>query len=177
MADLTITNNTLRFGSQLFQIHNITQIRIDVWKRNPRIGTGTMLALLLISWVLSYSDPLLFQRLSNQLLSTRLSYSPGLYVLIGLCFFGLFVYGVWDRTKLKQYTLYLETNSGSSKLFSSPDLKGIRKIASAIHNVMENRNTPVSYHVNVDQSKITLGDEFANIGEGATVINRSAVSR
>lgn len=177
MADLTITNNTLRYGAQVFAIHNITQIRVDPWKRLPRIGARVMVGLLVVAWLLCYLDPLFAQSFFNAIFEKHVNQPPGLYFLVGLAAFCLFVYGLWDRTKLKQYTLYLETSSGSSKLFSSSDRRGIGKIAGAIQTVMEHRDTPVAYHVNVDQSKITLGDEFSNIAEGVNIINRSKVDK
>ncbi|WP_426074264.1 hypothetical protein [Janthinobacterium sp. DSP2-3-3] len=40
---------------------------------------------------------------------------------------------------------------------------------------MKNRQTAATYHVNVDQSKVTSGDEFSNIGSGASIANRSEI--
>lgn len=173
MTTLTISNQTLRYGQQVFSVHNITQIRVDPWKRKPTFSNGFMLLLLFLGWLLFYASPLFLQNLFNNTFSTHLNYPPGLYIMIGAGSLALLCYGIWDRFHLKRYTLFLETASGSSKLFSSPDQKSIEKIASAIHYVMENRHTPIKYTVNIDQSKITLGDEFSNIGDSATIINRS----
>jgi hypothetical protein len=71
--------------------------------------------------------------------------------------------------------LFVETSAGSSSLLQSRDEPGIHAIAQAIIDAMENRHTAATYHINVDQSKVTFGDEYSNIGAGAAIINRSSI--
>lgn len=172
---LQITNNIIRYGGQIFQVHNITQVHVQHWKRKPKIRARWMVSLSVLVSVLCFLDPLLFERLSQSFLGTRPGLSAGAYQLAGLVGACVILYGIADRFKLNQYTLFFETNSGSNRLFTSRDKKGIYAIADAIASVMENRNVPVNYHVSVDQSKVVLGDEFSNIGANSTIVNRSRV--
>ncbi|MEM8517588.1 DUF6232 family protein [Janthinobacterium sp. CAN_S7] len=127
------------------------------------------------TWLLCIHEPLIVEHLSAQLFGRRPDLPAWLYVLAGLAFLSIAGYGLWDRTQLKYYTLFVETSAGSSSLLQSRDKQGIEAIAQAIINVMENRQTAATYHVNVDQSKVTFGDEFSNIGSGASIANRSEI--
>lgn len=175
MAELTITNNTLRYGARVYPIHNLTQTYVQERKRQPRLGLFAILLCLALAWLLCLQEPLILERLASQWFGRHPGWPAWLYVLAGLGLFALACYGLWDRTQLRYYTLFVETSAGSSSLLQSRDRKGIEAIAQAIIDVMENRATAATYHVNVDQSKVTFGDEFSNIGSGTNISNRSEI--
>ncbi len=175
MAELTITNNTLRYGGRVYPIHNLTQTYVQERERLPRFSLFFILLCLALAWLLCIHDPLIVEHLSAQLFERRPDLPAWLYVLAGLALLSIAGYGLWDRTQLKYYTLFVETSAGSSSLLQSRDKQGIEAIEQAIINVMENRQTTATYHINVDQSKITFGDEFSNIGSGANIANRSEI--
>ncbi|WP_426054494.1 DUF6232 family protein [Janthinobacterium sp. PSPC2-1] len=175
MAELTITNNTLRYGARVYPIHNLTQTYVQERERLPRFGLFTILFCLALAWLLCIHEPLIVERLALQWFGRQPAWPAWLYVLAGLALFAIACYGLWDRTQLTYYTLFVETSAGSSSLLQSRDKKGIEAIAQAIINVMENRTTAATYHINVDQSKVTFGDEFSNIGSGANINNRSEI--
>lgn len=167
---MDITTNTIKYGAQIFQLRNITQIRVEHWKKPPALGNIILLILLGLTWVCWFYPVLLeqiYSLFSSKLLPSTWPLMAGLLTLAGAGF------GIWNRTQLKFYTLYIETSSASSGLFSSRDKSGIENVAQKIHAVMEERHAQLAYHVTIDQSKITIGDNISNTN--GTVISKSEI--
>lgn len=167
---MDITTNTIKYGTQIFQLRNITQIRVQKWKKPPKLSNATIIILLGAAWVLCFYPVLpadIYRTLSGK------EWSRAMSILMGLMLFGIAVYGIWNRTRLIFYTLFIETSSASSSLFSSRDKQGIDEVAQKIYTVMEERHSQLAYHVTIDQSKITIGD--INTNTNGTFINKSEI--
>ena len=167
---MDITSNTIKYGTQIFQLRNITQIRVEAWKKSPKVSNTALLILSALTWM-CWFYPALPQGIYSAF-SDR-SLPPAWLLLAGLGTLGMVAYGIWNRTQLKFYTLYIETSSASSSLFSSRDYQGISEVAQKIHTVMEERHANLAYHVTIDQSKITIGDTISNTN--GTLINKSEI--
>lgn len=167
---MDITTNTIKYGTQIFQLRNITQIRVEDRKKPPKLGNATLLILLGLTWIFWFYPVLpeeIYSATSDKVMPRAWSQLAGLAMLI------IAGYGLWNRTQLKFYTLYIETSSANSSLFSSRDKKGIEEVSEKIHTVMEERHTQLAYHVTIDQSKITIGDIISNTN--GTLINKSEI--
>ena len=66
MAELTITNNTLRYGARVYPIHNLTQTYVQERKRQPRLSLFAILLCLALAWLLCLQEPLILERLASQ---------------------------------------------------------------------------------------------------------------
>ncbi|MEM8517591.1 hypothetical protein [Janthinobacterium sp. CAN_S7] len=51
MAELTITNNTLRYGGRVYPIHNLTQTYVQERERLPRFNLFFILLCLALAWL------------------------------------------------------------------------------------------------------------------------------
>jgi hypothetical protein len=176
VPEMRITQNTIRYGSQVFQIKNVTQTRVESWKENPKISPKALFFLFAIASGFFYLDARIADWVYDLFRNRPIGMGKFSDYLIGVFLLGIFAYGIWQRTQLQFYTLTIETNSGSSKLFSSRDKNGIFSVANTIVEVMEDGEKPANYSVTIDQSKITIGDSFQNIGSNTSITNRSTVS-
>lgn len=168
---MDITSNTIKYGAQIFQLRNITQIRVEAWKKAPKLGNVSVLILLGLTWACWF-----YPTLPEGIYSVFSDVGPprAMSLLLGLLTLGIAAYGIWNRTQLKFYTLYIETSSASSSLFSSRDKDGIQNVADKIYAVMEERHAQLAYHVTIDQSRVTVGDVITNTN--GTTINKSNVT-
>lgn len=167
-ATLDITSNTIRYGTQIFQVRNITQINVQAWRHLPKISWKVLLLSLCLGGALCLYDPMLFEKISYQLFGNGIGLERRYYYFAGMLLLLIFAYGTWERTRLKFYTLSIETSGHVASLFSSRDKTAILDAAQKIHTVMEERNVQHSYHVSV-------GDIIQNTGAGATIINKSII--
>lgn len=168
---MDITSNTIRYGAQIFQLRNITQIRVEAWKKAPALGNLSILIWLGLTWA-CWFYPTLPEGIYSFFSGTRPARAISL--LLGLVALGIAAYGIWNRTQLNFYTLYIETSSASSSLFSSRDKDGIQNVADKIYAVMEERHAQLAYHVTIDQSRVSIGDVITNTN--GTIINKSNVT-
>ena len=112
---MDITSNTIKYGTQIFQLRNITQIRVEAWKKSPKVSNTALLILSALTWM-CWFYPALPQGIYSAF-SDR-SLPPAWLLLAGLGTLGMVAYGIWNRTQLKFYTLYIETSSASSRAAS-----------------------------------------------------------
>ncbi len=122
-----------------------------------------------VFWFYPIAPASIYAAFSNKALPRAIT------LLLGLAMLGIAAYGIWNRTQLTFYTLYIETSSASSSVFSSRDWDGIYDVSKKIQAVMEERHAHLAYHVTIDQSKVTVGDLITNTN--GTVINKSTITQ
>lgn len=164
---LHITNNTIRFGERVYSVPNITQIDVATEKRMPKIGSRTLAACGLLL-ALCYLYPTLPLQIYAGIAGKPAP--PALLGALVLSLAALCLYGLVDRTRLKFYTLVIETSGRSASLFSSRSRDVIMNVAAKIGEAMENPSKALAYHVNV-------GDIITTTGNGNNVTNKSRIDR
>lgn len=162
---LDITSNTIRYGECVYHVRNITQINVEIWKRKPKLAWRVVVACAALGLLCFYYP---FVPVEIYVLVTERSPWPGLPNLLGTVLVATALYGLWDRTKVKFYTLLVETSGRRATLFSSRDKSVILDAFRKIYEVMENRSTALSYHVNI-------GDVINTSGIGNKIVSRTAM--
>jgi hypothetical protein len=162
---LHITNNTIKYGDRVYAVHNITQIDVLTCKRAAKVRWRVILGCGFVLWLCIYY-PYLLAQFYQYIVGTPLRRDWfGLFFIVLFVVFG---YGLWDRTRLKFYTLLIETSGRTASLFSSRDWHIIRDVADKIFQAMEDRSSALSYHVNI-------GDVINTSGTGNKVISRTTM--
>lgn len=168
---LEITNKTLRYSGQIFQISNLTNVGKYKLKKKRSFITSI---LLLPSIAGAIGCVILGIRLLEGGRSDDAAFIS--FVIAGV----LFIIFLLMRKKKNIYALGIETNSGSTELFSSKNEEFIDDLVLTIARVMEDQNQEASYTVNIKSAKIQnnsigeaiMGDKFGNISNSA-FINKS----
>jgi hypothetical protein len=164
---LQITERTVKYSGQVYQLRNITQVgkyRVKQMRRFPAIvsiligGAGIAIG----------------------------SQRGGEPVGAGMIGFALILL-LWSMIFRKsKFVLMLETSSGSAELFASKNEVFIDQLISTISDVMEQQTEGTNIIAYTDKSKIVnnsiqkikgdavAGDKFENIHD-STIVNRSVV--
>ena len=171
---LNITNKTIRFGTSTWQISNLVHVATEEDTFEPvfKISVGKLVkaAIVLVS---SISLTIYFAYWQWWVLAP---------ILISILIIALGARERWKKKEWHEYSLQLETNSGSSCVFSSSSKAFIDKLVVRISDIMDNDAAPVSYTVNVQDNSITDnsehvgGDKFQEI-QGSQINNTKGQSR
>lgn len=153
---LLVTNKTLRYGSQTYQIRNLTHVAKYEVERKYEFSVGSIFWAALVCLGSIYFVFVDFGARWGGLIITIVAGSVA-------------AIGVVERLASPKYAFGLETSAGSSKLFSSADENFIDDLVSKISFIMDNDNAPANYTVNIadhsitDNSETVMGDKFQNI--------------
>ena len=140
---LSITNKTLRYGNQTYQISNLTHVAKYEIEKKPKIKTSVLIWAIVIC-------------IGSFLQSAN---SVGEFIIVSLITGTVAVVGVRERIAPPTYAFSLETSSGSSKLFSSTNEQFIDNLIARISRIMDDDTVPVSYSVNIADNSITDDSE------------------
>lgn len=131
---IEITNNTVKFGSSVYQFRNVTGFRVGKIPKNKfpfqlvmilTIG-GTLTVALVIGWF-----------------------------LLLLALFLVFRH----FTQTQYYGLSLFLNSGQERFFVSSDRKFLNKIVSILYDFMEN-NRDEAVYIDMSNRSVQVGGDF-----------------
>lgn len=141
---LQLSNRTLRFGSRIYQLRNITNV--STIKIRPTYIVS------LKGFVVS--GILFFVLMAFETTYTRVA---GLIALL------VFAGGIIERVKKKpDYALHLETSAGSQKLISSPDKAFIEEMVSKIYGFMDDDSLEAKYVFNLEDKSIRIEGDAHN---------------
>lgn len=141
---LSLTNKTLRVGSQIYQLRNITNLDIVRVKPNYIV---TLQAILVLFFVGSFLFVLEFEMIQ----------------ILGLLAWIIALTGIVERIfKKRRYGLLMETNAASKTLVSSPDKDFMQKLIGKIYEVMNNEDIAASYVFNMQDKSIKIGGDAIN---------------
>ena len=153
---LAITDKTIKYSGQVYQLKNVTQVA--KYRAKRRRWLGVLLALVIGAGGVA-------------LLPVRDGAAAGLLAL-GFAVTLL----LWTLLRKRRYLLMLETSSGSAELFTSKNEAFIDDLIATISDVMENQVEGTHFIAYTDKSKIidnstrkvvkgdeVAGDKFDNI--------------
>lgn len=148
-SNLYITEKTVKYSGQVYQLHNITQV--GKYKVPQRRWSTAIVAILIGIGGIAVAG----QR-------------GGEPMGAGIIGFAL-VLLLWNIFRKRKYLLELETSSGSVELFTSKDESFIDQLISTISEVMERQDEGTNYIAYTNKSKIVnksvhklvKGDEVA----------------
>ncbi|MGL4503123.1 MAG: DUF6232 family protein [Planktothrix sp.] len=148
---ITITRKTVRFGSDVYQMKNITGFGMIVIKTLP-IPWIIVIGFALISFIVFTVGSLV-------------DYPQGFWLGAGLLLMTVFM--IWvNQESNRTYGLKLYLPSSGNKIFLSNDGTGIQKIVSVLYEFMETENqdnSVVTIAIDQSQAKIGVGsDENVN---------------
>ena len=144
---LSITSRTIRFGSRVYQLRNVTNI-----------------AMLTIQP--TYSITMKGFVISGILFFILMSIDNSVSRLFGLLALAVFGYGIYERsTKKPEYALHLETSSGSQKVISSDDKSFIEKIVAKIYMFMDDESIDSKYVFNLEDRSIKVDKSISVEGD------------
>lgn len=157
-SELFITNRTLRAGSQTYQISNLTRIGTnEVHRENKYLGAAKFFGAIVVICI------------AIALIGEQPAFFGG---SVGSGFIAYKLYTSGELPTL--YVFSLETNSGSTGVFSSQDRKFVEQLVSLVHQVMERDDERISYHVNIDQKTIT-DNSVSNVDNSVKVSDSQQV--
>ncbi|MEO0644654.1 MAG: DUF6232 family protein [Cyanobacteria bacterium J06650_10] len=135
---LSISKRTIRFGSRVYQLRNVTNIAMLTI--NPTyISTiqGFLVSGILFLILISIDN-----------------FVSKLLGILALLSFGL---GIYERVSKKpEYALQIETSSGSQNLISSSDKAFIKNIISKIYMFMDDEEQDAKYVFNLEDRSISV---------------------
>ncbi|MEH1863962.1 MAG: DUF6232 family protein [Nostoc sp.] len=141
MSTLSITNRTLKLGSTVYQVSNVTSV--SKYRIQPRYTFN--IRFIIICGLLSWLGVELVKR------------NPDMLVLnwVIVILFSFVVLGILERfIRPKKYGLSIITNSGGVQLIASTNQKLIDKIIDKLIEIMNNRDAPANYTFNVSDGDI-----------------------
>lgn len=130
---ITLTNKTVRYGTEVYQTHNI----VGFGEGKVDIGTIPWILLIIILFVALILPAVPF--IGSMSAFLFLSFSIG-----GLC---------WNLFKPKHYGLLMTLNSGDKKLFVTSDFSGLKHVTSTIYELIE-KDREAAYQITVQNSQI-----------------------
>lgn len=170
-SNLYITEKTVKYSGQVYQLNNITQV--GKYKISQRRWSTAIVAILIGVGGIAIAG----QR-------------GGEPVGAGMIGFALILL-LWNVFRKTKYLLRLETSSGSAELFTSKDESFIDQLISTISEVMERQDEGTNIIAYTDKSKIVnnsvnklvkgdevSGDKFDNLNmKNSQIVNRSPNAR
>lgn len=136
---LALTNKTLKVGSQIYQIRNITHVEIVKLKPKRIVTNKAIIVFLLIGILLKAVE------IYNLRFLAYLSFS-------------IASFGILESIRKKvSYGLILETNAAKNILFSSSDREFMQLLNTKIYEVMNNEDVPASYIFNMQDRSVNVG--------------------
>lgn len=143
-AYIEVTNQTLKFGATVYQFRNITGFSLaDVGKK--RI---IPLAVIFLGFLWAF---FLFTTSSNENINSFWG-----SVVICLSISGIMI----NENQPERYGFLLELNSGSSRIFITNDVEGVKTIVYELYELME-KETDSIYKINIDQRHASIGVGYA----------------
>lgn len=145
---LKVSNEILQFGSEFYPVRNIAHIGKYEVKKKPIISIRIMAITIFLSLVFIKS------------------FSP-IILLIALL---IITFGIVERIKRNNYAFVLQTNAGSTQLFSSSSEVFVDKVILAIVEVINNKDKQKTVTINVKTKEISIG-QVGVIGDNASINN------
>ena len=127
---ITLTQRTVRFGSEVYQTHNIA----GFGEGEVNIGAVPWIILIIalfLGWIGNSINPAIG------------------WVLILASIGGV----VWNFVKPKHYGFLITLNSGDKKLFTTSDKPGLKQVTSIIYELIET-DKEATYQISVNNSQI-----------------------
>lgn len=164
---LSITDKTIKYGSQVYQLNNITQV--GKYKANKK------------RWLMAFFAVIV--GVFGVVIATQ---RGGEVVGLAVIFIAVILL-LLSVLRKRLYLLRLETSSGSTELFTSKDEAFIDKLITIISEVMESQIEGTNFIAYTDKSKIinnsnqkivrgdeVAGDKFDNLNlKNSQIVNRS----
>lgn len=135
---LSISKRTVRFGTRVYQIRNITNIAMLVIQPTHTFTIQGFIVSGISFFIL-------------------MSIDNGVAKLLGFLALLVFSFGIYERvSKHPKYALQIETSSGSQNLISSSDKSFIEKIISKIYMFMDDDEQDANYVFNLEDRSISV---------------------
>jgi hypothetical protein len=153
-AVMTVTNRTISYGGQTWQVPNLTRIFKEVSVPEKPYKWKSIAGMVVVAIIGLF------------VLGEREIW--GLWLLLGSIAF--IIYAKYENSKvIPSYWLSLETASGSTEAFFSYDEQFIDQLIARITEIMDHSDIPANLAVNIDNR--TVYDKIDN----STIIDRSVV--
>jgi Family of unknown function (DUF6232) len=132
--NINITKKTVRFGSDVYQFHNISGFGMAEIKNQNSAAVPLLLAAFVVGLILA-----------------NFSFWLGAIVCI------VALLGIFSIVSTpKEYGLKLYINSGDKKVFITRDLNGIKQVVATLYEFMESEKDG-AYVINIDQRGCSIG--------------------
>jgi hypothetical protein len=162
-----ITNKTIRAGHQTYQISNLTSIGKYKIEKKSKVSDF-------------FEGVMFLFAVAAALIAAIIIFFVGEFdYLIKIVFpcagFAAACFQIAEYFKIPpSYALSIETNSGSSNLFSSKNEGFINNLVELLHGIMENQKENISYVVNIKEQNVNQNTAIGNGPVNQTIIDRSS---
>jgi hypothetical protein len=164
-ANLSITNKTLKidYPHVVYQIRNIATFNKTWYQQKEKPNLQEQLETFIIAFLILIAYFLIMGAFNS------LSHGQVINAIVCSVLFGLLAFVIYKknikRTKTKKQPLYIHgvsisTNDGKKVSIYDSRQEYIEQIMASLHEVMENQDTPASYHFQVEGDLIQQSGNF-----------------